>query len=487
MRSKLSHILTNIKPVSILVVGDVILDRYVRGVVDRISPESPAQVLDVTNEEELLGGAANVAANVAALGGRAMLSGVVGRDDSADTIKSLLGKWSIDHKGLVTDSKRPTTIKTRFMALRQQMLRVDRELCVDIPESVQKRLLQAIEKNIKRCDGVIISDYGKGALSIETLQHIFDSSRKAGKKVIVDPKGTDYSRYKGASLITPNRKEASLASGIAIETESDYTEAAKRLFRLTNAEDVMITRGAEGMTVFHANGEKLHLPAEALEVFDVSGAGDTVTAAIALIMFSGAGLETAARIANIAASIEVGHVGAKAVTKEEVLYKLDADEASVAKHMNRRQVTAFAKKLKAEGKSVVFTNGCFDILHAGHVDYLQKARAKGDALVVGLNSDKSVRRLKGKGRPITGEKDRLKVLEALSCIDAVTIFDEATPLQLIKKVAPDILVKGGDYLPERVVGKDLVEKEGGEVVIIPLLPGISTTTIIERIERSMAK
>lgn len=483
MNQQLVDMLVSMRAPTVLVVGDVILDVYERGVIERISPEAPAQVLEVTQEERFLGGAANVAANVASLGGDARLVGLVGKDDGAKTLRELLRKSGIPNSGLVTDPSRPTTMKTRFMAMRQQMLRVDRERRDEADAQTSASLLAMIEKQIAVCDGVIVSDYGKGALPGKLLANIMSLAKKAGKMVIVDPKGRDYAKYAGATLITPNRKEAALAADVDIQCEDDYRKAAEELFRITGAKNVLITRGDEGMTVFHSSGRSAHLPAEALEVFDVTGAGDTVIAALGVILFSGHSLEDAAKIANAAAAIEVGHLGVRAVTREEVLARLAPVHDGAAKTMTRKEAVRFAAKKKGRGKTVVFTNGCFDIIHAGHVEYLARAKSLGDALVVGLNTDSSVRKLKGAGRPVTGQDDRARVLSALSSVDAVVLFNEETPLNLIKQVKPDILVKGGDYTRATVVGADVVESNGGRVRIIPLVEGKSTTGIISEIKK----
>lgn len=487
MKRRLLDMILAMRPPRALVVGDVMLDRYVDGGVVRISPEAPTQVMDITCEREVLGGAANVAANVAALGGKAALVGVVGADGEAERVRALLKKWGIPASGLVKDPSRPTTVKTRFVSLRQQMLRVDREDRRDVSAAVAEAMLARVEKALPGAGGVIISDYGKGALPPRLLKKIFALARKAGKPALVDPKGDGYERYKGATIITPNKSEAAAATGMRIETEADYDKAARRLFGVTGAESLFITRGAEGMTVFKPGGERTHLPAEAREVFDVTGAGDTVIAAIGVMLFSGHGLEDAARVANAAAGVEVGHVGAWAVTREEVLETLRHDGGGgKGKDMTRAQAAAFARKLRAQGRKVVFTNGCFDLLHAGHIKLLQSARALGGALIVGLNTDESIRRLKGAHRPVLGEEDRVDILSALHCVDAVVLFGEDTPSRLIEAVRPDILVKGGDYTPEAVVGRGVVEKAGGRVEIIPVAPGRSTTGIIEKILKKYA-
>ncbi|VAX24638.1 ADP-heptose synthase / D-glycero-beta-D-manno-heptose 7-phosphate kinase [hydrothermal vent metagenome] len=481
MNERLYNILSSTRPVSILVIGDIILDRYVTGSIERISPESPAQVLDVTDESETLGGAANVAATVAAFGAKVSLIGVVGKDEPAKTLKKLLKQYGIGANGIVTDTERQTTIKTRFLALRQQMLRVDREKREDVSDETINKALANAQKALGKCDGVIVSDYGKGAMPRKFLTKLFTLCRKAKKKVIVDPKGNDYSIYKGAELITPNKKEAAEATGIKIQNSSDYNRVSKKLFEATKAKNLLITRGSEGMTLFRPKGESVHIPVDALEVFDVSGAGDTVIAVAGVMLFSGESLEDSARISNIAAGIEVGRVGAWAVTKDETLAKLKSSGPGERKMFTLSQASSFVSRKRAQNKTVVFTNGCFDLLHAGHVKLLQKARTFGDALIVGINSDKSIRRLKGKKRPLLGEDDRLHIIAALDCVDGVILFNEDTPLNLIKVIKPDVLVKGGDYTAGKVVGKYIVEKNGGKVEIIPLVDGKSTSGIIEKI------
>ncbi|VAX23917.1 ADP-heptose synthase / D-glycero-beta-D-manno-heptose 7-phosphate kinase [hydrothermal vent metagenome] len=487
MNKHLLEVFTSIKPPTILVVGDLILDRYVRGKIERISPESPAQVLEVTDESETLGGAGAVAANVSSLGGVALIVGVVGKDKAAVLLRRQLKKWGVKAQGLVADSSRPTTIKTRFISLRQQMLRVDRESREEVSEIICEKMISKIEGMIGSVDGVIVSDYSKGALPPKFLKKLFTVCRKNRKRVIVDPKGGDYSRYRGAWAITPNTKEAEMASGVEIKSTNDCKRAALRLFDIAKVKSIVITRGEEGMTVFHSRTKSARIPAQALEVFDVSGAGDTVIAAISLLSFAGAPLGDAARLANVAAGVEVGHVGAWAVTASELISKLSEKAHGEEKIMNAIEAAAFAAKLAAENKKVVFTNGCFDLLHAGHVMLLERARRFGDALIVGINSDSSIARLKGENRPLLGEEDRLHILSALNCVDGVALFAEDTPLKLIKAIKPGILVKGGDYTPESVVGKEVVEKHGGRVEIIPLLGGKSTSGIIEKILKKHKK
>ncbi|MBI4828065.1 MAG: D-glycero-beta-D-manno-heptose 1-phosphate adenylyltransferase [Nitrospinae bacterium] len=480
MRRRLLEIFGELKPRPTLVVGDVILDRYLEGHVERISPEAPAPVFESRGEREVAGGAANVAANVAALGARAALVGVTGRDADAARLRALLAGQGISPRGLVADPSRVTTRKTRLMAQRQQMLRVDRETRESAPRAAGERMLAAIRLELPRVGGVIVSDYGKGALPEWLLKELFALCRKAGKETIVDPKGADYARYRGAAMITPNRAEAAAAARMEIVREEDYEKAAARLFEITGARRLVITRGPEGMSVFDGPGKPgLRLAAEALEVFDVSGAGDTVIAALGVALFSGVELEAAARIANVAAAIEVGHLGAWAVSRQEIMDRLDG--GAPRKIMDRAQVAAFAKAARARGEAVVFTNGCFDLLHAGHIKLLRQARAFGDRLIVGLNTDRSVRRLKGPGRPALSEDDRAEILAALDCVDAVSLFDEPTPLKLIRAALPDVLVKGGDYTVDAVVGREVVEKRGGRVELVRLVEGRSTTGLINRI------
>jgi len=487
LRQRLCRLLNDAKPGAILVVGDIILDRYVEGSVERISQEAPVQVFEAAQERELLGGGANVAANVAALGASVYLVGVVGRDDFARSIRCMLKKWGINASGLIVDQSRPTTRKTRFLSVGQQMLRVDHEMRHGVSMEIGRKMLDKIEKAVKKCSGVIISDYGKGALPGWLLKKIFAICKKAGRQVMVDPKGADYSRYIGATMITPNKKETSASAGIDIKDEKDYKKAALRIFKSARIEKLVITRGSEGMSVYSKPDAGVRLPAEALEVFDVSGAGDTVIATLSTMLFSGFSLDDAARIANVAAAIEVGHVGAWPVTKEDILIKLGKDGPGAGKLMNRAQGASYAKKLKAQNKKVVFTNGCFDLLHAGHVKLLRKARAFGDCLIVGINTDNSIRRLKGKNRPLLNDNDRIEIMGALDCVDAVIPFDEDTPLKLIEAIKPDVLAKGADYKVKNVIGRDIVKRYGGRVELIALVAGKSTSGLIETILKNHGK
>jgi len=362
------------------------------------------------------------------------------------------------------------------------MLRLDREKRGEAPKAAVEKMIRGIRDALPSCAGVIVSDYGKGALPRPLLAELFGLCRKAGKIAVVDPKGRDYSKYKGAWAITPNKKEAEAASGVEVHTEGDYQKAADRLFKITGAHSVVITRGPEGMSIFDKRGKNgLHLPAEALEVFDVTGAGDTVAAALGALVCSGFALEDAARVANVAAAIEVGHSGAYAVSREAVLEKLAGEKPANGKLMTARDAAKWAAGMRAIGKKVVFTNGCFDLLHAGHIRILRKAASFGDKLVVGLNSDSSIRGLKGTGRPLLHEVDRLEIMGAIDCVDVIVLFSEPTPIKLIAAIKPDVLAKGADYAVSQVVGRDVVEKNGGRVELIKLVEGKSTSNIIKTI------
>jgi len=482
MRQRLYNLLESVQGGRVLVIGDVILDCYLEGGVERISPEAPVQVFEVESETMKLGGAANVAANVAAFGWTPVMIGPVGADADADQIRALMRKDGIDPKYLVTDKTRPTIRKTRVISMRQQMLRLDKEKREDISQAAAERLLSMIRAQAPGCLGVIVSDYGKGALPKALLAEIFKLCRQLGKMSVVDPKGKDYSKYRGADIITPNRKEAEAASAVEIKGEKDYRAAAQRLQKVTGAKSVVITRGPEGVSIFEKNRKGgLHLPAEALEVYDVTGAGDTVAAVLGSLLFSGFSLEDAARVANVAAAIEVGHAGAYAVPRKAVMERLEGEKPANGKLMTVQEAARWASGMRAQGKKVVFTNGCFDLLHAGHVRLLRKAASFGDRLVVGLNSDASIKKLKGPGRPLLHEIDRLEIMGAIDCVSVIIIFSDKTPIKLITAVKPDVLVKGSDYDVSEVVGRDVVESNGGRVELVKLVEGRSTSNIIETI------
>lgn len=465
-----------------LVIGDLMLDEYLWGRADRISPEAPVQVVDVVREELRLGGAGNVVHNLAALGAQVSVCSVVGDDQNG---RELLGQFShhhIDVQAVFQDPGRRTSRKTRVVAANQQIVRIDRESRDALPEAVEQQLCAWIAAHAGEYKVVVLSDYNKGVLTPAVIASAISAAAVTGIPVMVDPKGTDYARYAGATLLTPNRKEAEAASGVAITDSATLTQAAGVIMDTTGLQHLLITRSEEGMSLFSKGGEIVHIPTVAREVFDVSGAGDTVLATLALGIACGFSMAESARLANVAAGIAVGKLGTSIVTPQEIIDAVSlAHKDSHAKIKSCEVLAPLIAAEKNRGKRIVFTNGCFDLLHAGHVKYLQKARNLGDLLILGLNSDASVRRLKGPKRPLIDQEERSHLLAALDCIDYVTVFEEDTPLELITALKPDILAKGGDYSLDGVVGRDFVESYGGRVELITFVDGKSTTNIIEKI------
>ncbi|MCA8911953.1 MAG: D-glycero-beta-D-manno-heptose-7-phosphate kinase [Planctomycetes bacterium] len=467
----------------VAVVGDLILDHYVFGAVSRISPEAPIPVLHVSREEDRLGGAANVAANILSMGGRSTLVGAIGRDEPGKRFRKLAQQA----KGLTLSAsetpQRPTVLKTRMVSQNQQMLRVDRE---DRHALAAAELKDITTRALKSVDGVgalVLSDYGKGVITPDSAQRIIKAATAAGVPVIVDPKGRDYLRYKGATAVTPNRAEAEAATGIDCATLAGVKEAGKWLCRKLKLKAAVITLSAEGVAVIPARGEMTHFPAQARGVYDVTGAGDTFIATFAMCVGAQADFNTAARIANYAAALKVARFGAVAITREELRRSvISAHEGfdHAGKVLANNELAEALVEHRKRGERVVFTNGCFDLLHQGHVTYLNFCRGQGDIVVVGLNSDASVRRLKGPTRPVNESDARARVLAALSDVDYVTVFEEDTPEKLIRKLRPDVLVKGEDWSGQRVAGADFVESTGGQVVFAPLVQGKSTTNLIEK-------
>lgn len=482
MNSKLKEILFKSKGLKVMVVGDLILDEYIWGNIDRISPEAPVGVLECKSENTAPGGAANVANNLKNLGCEVYLVGTVGKDEKGGKLKKILKRAGINYMGVFEDRFRPTTNKIRVIAHNQQILRIDKEDRRMADNHIKSKLIHYATKIMPEVDGVICSDYGKGVLSRDVISSVAKVARKYKKVVIADPKGSDYSKYKGVNIITPNKKEAAEASGIEINSEEDIKEAAKKLFGVFNGDAVLITRGADGMSLFQKNGKITNISTKAREVYDVSGAGDTVISVLGMIVFAGYSIADAARLANIAAGIEVGKIGTSTVTKDEIIHYLDEGEfkarGKILSYPELRQIVSLAKNKK---KKVVFTNGCFDLLHIGHIKYLQQARSYGDLLIIGLNDDNSVRKLKGPKRPLIEQDERAHLLAALDCVDYIVLFSELTPERLIKEIKPDILVKGGDYTKDKVVGRDIVESYGGRVELVPVVKGMSTSNIVKKI------
>jgi len=468
---------------TVLVVGDFILDRFVNGVIERISPEAPIPVLHGRGEMSAMGGAGNVVCNIVSLGAKAIPVSAIGADHAGDNLMRMLGELGVDTAGLSQDRGRMTSSKSRFSALNQQVLRFDEEEIKPLAAAERAGLIRHFRDALESADIVILSDYGKGILLDGVAAELIAICREAGKPVLVDPKGRDYACYAGATAITPNRKELGEAVGRVVFSDDEIVVAARELIAAHGFDFVVATRSEKGMSVISSDDAR-HIATQAREVFDVSGAGDTVIASFALALAAGADRVAAASIANAAGGVVVGKRGTARLTAEELtgaLFRshgptvhkdaiLDASAAA-------RMVTAW----KEEGLSVGFTNGCFDILHAGHVSLLHAARSQCDRLVLGLNSDASVRRLKGPNRPVNDQHDRACVLAALASVDAVVVFEEDTPLALIEALLPDILVKGADYTIDTVVGADVVRKAGGRVVLVDLVAGKSTTGTIGKL------
>ena len=465
---------------TVLVLGDVMLDRFIYGAVDRISPEAPVPVIAVERETAMLGGAGNVARNVAALGGKAVLIGLIGADDAGRALTAMLGDEAGVEAHLVTDAGRRTTEKVRYISGSHQMLRVDRE---DRGPAEPTALLAAFSQRLAAADVVVLSDYAKGVLTDAVTRAAIDAARAAGKPVIVDPKSRNLARYDGATLVKPNRKEAAEATGVTDDSDEASEEAGAAILAMAPGLDAaLITRGGAGMTLSMRDQPPVHLPATAVEVFDVSGAGDTVAATLALAVAAGASLADASRLANLAAGLVVAKLGTDVVTAAELtaLARSEAGAPAEVKIADLPHALEIVAGWRARGQTVGFTNGCFDLLHPGHVSLLDQSRAACDRLIVGLNTDASVSKLKGPTRPVQKEHARAVVLASLSSVDLVVLFDEDTPLNLIQAFRPDVLVKGADYTVETVVGSDVVLGYGGRVLLADLKQGQSTTALIGR-------
>jgi D-beta-D-heptose 7-phosphate kinase/D-beta-D-heptose 1-phosphate adenosyltransferase len=478
MQFRLASIMREMGRPRILVAGDIILDRYVFGSVSRISPEAPIQIVRVGSTEMRAGGAANVAGNLAALGADTCIAGTVGRDGPGRSLMKILRRNRIEGSAVVTDPSKDTMTKTRIIAHHQQMLRVDNEQVEDVSAEIEGRLISAMGRLIPSCNAVLLSDYGKGALTRKLLKSAIGLCRKLGKPVIIDPKGRDYSKYSGATAITPNQHEAELATGIEIRDEKSASRAATRLVKDLRLDFVVITRGEKGMLLLEKNGSSLSVSAEAKAVYDVTGAGDTVLAVLGLVIGSGHPVEYALRLANTAAGVKVGKLGTATVTRKEILSELDRHPHAPGKVVSLGALMRILESHRVRGEKIVFTNGCFDVIHAGHVRTLQVAKDRGDVLVVGLNSDSSVRKIKGPSRPINAARDRAAVLAALNTVDYVVVFDETTPEELIRRVRPNVLVKGQDWKGREVVGEKFLRSYGGVVELAPIMPGLSTTSMI---------
>lgn len=465
----------------LMVVGDLMLDEYLWGRVDRISPEAPVQVVRVGTETSVLGGAGNVIRNLISLGASVTAAGVVGDDAAGGLIRSRLEQLGVDSAGVMIDDNRPTSLKSRVMAGHQQVVRIDREDDAPVTEVHGRAILKLAARRLAELDGLILSDYAKGVLTRELVSGLISLFRDAGKPVVVDPKGRDYRRYHGAALITPNQKEALEALGLDYADPAAADTAATSLARDNGWSALLVTRGAQGMSLYRHSAEPYHIPARARQVYDVSGAGDTVVAVSGLGLACGWSLETSAQLANLAAGVVVAKVGTAAITEDELINA--ARPGRQGKIMSAAELEAAVDRLKADGKKVVFTNGCFDLLHVGHIHFLQRSRAEGDVLVVGLDDDQSVARLKGEARPVIGQTERARILAALDCVDLVTVFRTDDLPGLLDRLAPDVLTKGANYNIRGVVGGRRVESDGGRVALIPLEGEMTTSAVVKKVRQ----
>jgi D-beta-D-heptose 7-phosphate kinase/D-beta-D-heptose 1-phosphate adenosyltransferase len=464
----------------ILCIGDVMLDCYVHGSVTRISPEAPIPILRIERESLALGGVGNVANNVFGLGGVSLLATVAGEDAAATNLAGLLAEIG-GCNGLVVDAGRPTTLKTRYVSGSQQLLRADQEVTRAIAPAIEEALIARIHAMAEGARAIVISDYLKGVVTPRIAAAAIAAGKRGGMPVVVDSKPASYRYFTGATLLKPNRRELQTATGLPVDTDDEVVAAARALIALSGVDCIVATRSEQGMSVICASGEAVHFRAEAKEVFDVSGAGDTVAATLAMALASGSPLVEAAELANHAAGIVVGKIGTAPVRLSELREAIEAEP----EHASRKVKTVEdavdeAERWRARGVRVGFTNGCFDLIHPGHISLLAQARRACDRLIVGLNSDASVRRLKGETRPVQDQTARAAVLAALEDVDAVVIFDEDTPQEIIHRLAPDVLVKGADYTIETVVGAEFVIARGGRVVLADLKQGHSTTGMIGR-------
>lgn len=479
-----SHALDRFRRQRILVLGDVILDRYLWGEVDRVSPEAPVPVVVEGPTTELLGGALNVARNLVAAGARAEMVGVIGFEDVGRRVHELMKEIGISVGGVVRDRNRPTTVKTRIMSRGQQLFRLDRETTGPYGAATEKKLIEAVRKRVPRCGGLIISDYKKGVVTESVVRAAIAAAHRQGIPVIVDPKVEDFAFYRGADYLTPNLKEASAAIGRVLGTEADIQTAGRALVRKFRGKGILITRGHEGVSLI-APPRSVHVQARAQEVFDVTGAGDTFISHFALGLVSGLDPAEAAHIANAAAGVAVSKLGAVTVSPGELAAALGS-QGGLSKVRSVEDLRFTLEHLRAQKQRIVLTNGCFDLFHAGHVHLLHEARALGDVLVVAVNTDASVRRIKGKPRPILPEPERAAVLSALAVVDYVVFFDEDSPERLIGQLRPDVLVKGKQK--GGVVGRGLVSSYGGKTVELPLFDVSTTGEVVRKIrEGSGAK
>lgn len=481
-----AHLLDTVKnfnqsPQHVLVIGDVMLDRYLIGEVNRISPEAPVPVVLLQSQQDRAGGASNVAANLALLGVKTHMTGIVGHDGEAAILIELMNEAGIETAGMVRTTHRPTVAKTRILSGHQQMMRLDQESNAPLNTSESSLLLESIKTQLSLKPAlVILSDYAKGVLSQEICEFVIKQCQAMQIPVLVDPKGHDYSKYAGATALTPNKKETAEACMTSTRDPALIDKAAA-LKQQLGLQFLVVTRGEEGISLIDDHAHLL--PATAKQVFDVSGAGDTVIATLAAGLINGLPPLEALQLANIAAGVVVGKVGTVPIQQDELIAAISAEQTSEQAHKvcDLAQLQQKVSNWKKAKQKIVFTNGCFDLLHAGHVTYLEAAKKRGDKLILGLNTDRSVSALKGPTRPVVNENDRARVLAALESVDAVILFDEDTPLNLINTLKPDVIAKGSDYTEAQVVGAKEVKSWGGEVALIDLVAGRSTSNIIKKL------
>ncbi|PNV82220.1 MAG: bifunctional heptose 7-phosphate kinase/heptose 1-phosphate adenyltransferase [Sulfurimonas sp.] len=470
-------ILKNFSP-NILVIGDLMIDHYLWGSCERISPEAPVQVVDIAKETTVLGGAGNVINNLKVLGAKVSVGSVIGDDDNGIELVDMLKKIGVDTNNIITLQGRKTSKKSRVIASSQQVLRYDKESKEDISKTASDEIINSLKETVSDYDAVVLSDYGKGVLSQDLCQGIIKLCNKESVKVLVDPKGSDYSKYRGAYLLTPNKKDAITATSIDIKDKESLKKALLKLKQECDLAISLITLSEDGIATY--DNEMKIFPTVAKEVYDVTGAGDTVIASIAFALSAGKSIDEAAAFANLAAGVVVGKIGSATVTLDEIEeYEASLHKSTSDAHIKSfEDINAIVERYRKNGKKIVFTNGCFDILHVGHVKYLQEAKSFGDVLIVGLNSDASVKRLKGESRPINIAQDRAYLLAALEAVDFVVPFEDDTPYELIKMIKPDTLVKGGDYEGKDVVGTEFAR----ELKLVDFVDGKSTTMTIKKIQ-----
>lgn len=482
LENTLETMIEQIKSAKILCIGDLMLDQFIYGEVERISPEAPVPILKIKRKEYMLGGAGNVVRNIASLGAKALFMGIIGHDDYGNIIKKLLAEQT-DEQSLLFPFAHKTTVKKRFVTNFQQLLRVDDELALTLTAEQKETLLADFEKLVQQADLVIISDYGKGLFTKDVLAKVIAIANQHHKKVVVDPKGKDFSIYAGAFIVTPNKKELAEATNCPVNNDDHIINAAQTIIKQCQINNVLVTRSDEGMTLVENNGQVKHFKALAKEVFDVSGAGDTVVAVIAACLGAEIDLVNAIQIANIAGSVVVSKKGTAVAYPEEIYKALHENQSTpyyTDKIVRLPQALELINLWRAKGLKIGFTNGCFDLLHPGHISLIEQAKQTCNKLVIGLNSDASVQRLKGESRPIQNETARALILSSLSAVNLVVIFEEDTPLNLITNLKPDVLVKGADYTIATVVGADVVISYGGKVVLAELKEGFSTSNTIKK-------